>query len=110
MFNGLWTIEFASMTNRFGRGILVINQDRLLGGDAGYYYVGTCSITGRKIAGTVNVIRYDPNSISVLGGMDHFELIISGELKNDNQFEADGSITGRPTIQIRIIGNKKEDL
>ncbi len=31
MFNGLWTVEFISTINRYGRGVLVINENRLLG-------------------------------------------------------------------------------
>lgn len=110
MYDGLWTIEFISMINRYGRGVLVINQDRLLGGDAGYYYVGTCKISGNKIDGTVDVIQYDLNSASVLGNIDHFELTISGELKTENRLEAKGMIPSMPGVQIRIIGTKKEDL
>jgi len=41
MFNGLWTVEFSSTINRYGRGVLIINDGRLLGGDDSYYYSGT---------------------------------------------------------------------
>ncbi len=110
MYDGLWTVEFNSMMNRYGRGILVINQNRLLGGDAGYYYVGTCNVNGSNIEGKVNIIRYDRNSVSVFGDIDHFELTFSGQIKDENLFDAIGIIANNPQTQIRIVGTKKEDL
>ena len=109
MFNGLWTVEFSSTINRYGRGVLVINDGRLLGGDDGYYYSGTCEITDNSINATLTVIKYDPHSISVFGNINHFELILSGEI-DENQFNAVGTITNNPQAQMRVVGTKKEDL
>lgn len=109
MYNGLWTIEFNSKENRYGRGILVIIKNRILGGDAGYYYVGTCKINDSKIEGYVNIIRYDRNSESIFGDYDHFQLIFSGQIKSENIFEAIGTMANNPGVKIRIIGTKKED-
>ncbi|MFQ5962856.1 MAG: hypothetical protein ACE5KZ_01060 [Candidatus Scalinduaceae bacterium] len=33
MYDGLWTVEFQSAIG-FGKGVLVLNKGRLLGGDA----------------------------------------------------------------------------
>lgn len=108
MIDGLWTVEFTSIANRYGKGILVINKNRLLGGDDGYYYTGTCNINNNNITGTINVIRYDQNSISVFGDIDHFELTFSGQI-DDNQLNVTGSITNAPEEKIRVAGTKKED-
>ncbi len=86
-----------------------MNQNRLLGGDAGYYYTGTCNIEGNNIRGTINVIKYDQNSISVFGDITHFELTFTGQI-DENQFSAVGNITGNPQARIRITGAKKEDV
>lgn len=109
MFNGLWTVEFSSTINRYGRGGLVINDGRLLGGDDGYYYSGTCQITDNNINATITVIKYDSNSISVFGNINHFELILNGEI-GENQFDAIGTIANNPQAQMRVVGTKKEDL
>ena len=109
MFNGLWTVEFISTINRYGRGVLVINENRLLGGDDGYYYFGTCNITGNKINATITVIKYDENSTSVFGDISHFQLNINGEI-DEYKFSAVGTITGNPQVQIEVVGTKKEDL
>ena len=107
--NGLWTVEFISTVNRSGKGVLVFNDGRLLGGDEGYYYSGTYKIDGSQIQGTVNVIRFDPTSISVVGNIDQFALSFSGEI-NDYHLTAAAGVVNNPQYKIRIIGNKKEDM
>lgn len=109
MFNGLWTVEFISTIKRYGKGVLIVNDNRLLGGDDGYYYSGTCNITGNNIQATINVVKYDQNSISVFGNIDHFQLTLNGEI-NEYQFKAIGTIANDPQTQIRVVGTKREDL
>ena len=108
-FNGLWTVEFISTVNRFGKGVLVLLDGRLLGGDAGYYYSGRYEIIGNTIKGNVNVTRFDANSISVLGDINQFALSFSGDINSTN-ISAAASLVSAPKLQIRLIGNKKEDL
>jgi len=109
MFDGLWTVEFSSALNRYGRGVIVIVNGRILGGDDGYYYTGSCTINDNSINATITVIKYDQNSISVFGNINHFELILNGEI-NENSFDAIGTIADNPQAQLRVIGTKKEDL
>jgi hypothetical protein len=109
MNNGLWTVEFISTIKRYGRGVIIINDERLLGGDDGYYYSGTCNVTAGKIEATINVIKYDQNSISVFGNMDHFELKIKGEI-DEYKFKAIGTIVNNPQAVINVVGTKREDL
>lgn len=109
MIDGLWTVEFISTLNRAGQGVLVFNNGRLLGGDAGYYYSGSYKVTGSRIEGIVNVNRYDPKNLSVFGDIDRFALSFSGDI-NDYHFAAAATITNKPQFQIKIIGNKKEDI
>ena len=106
MFNGLWTVEFTSTINRYGRGVLVLNENRLLGGDDGYYYSGTLNITGNSINATIEVIRYDENSISVFGDISHFQLNINGAI-DEYQFRAIGTIADMPQVEIKVIGTKR---
>ncbi len=109
MFNGLWTVEFTTTINRYGRGVLVINEGRLLGGDNGYYYTGTYNIDGNSFDGEISVIRYDENFISVFGDIGHFQLGFKGII-SENEFNAVGNIISSPQVQIEIVGIKREDL
>ena len=79
------------------------------GGDEGYYYSGNYEIEGDTFKGKVNVNRFDVNSISVFGDIDHFTLTFSGEI-NRYHFSAAGVISNNPQHQIRVVGNKKEEL
>lgn len=109
MFDGLWTVEFKSTINQYGKGMIVIAQDRILGGDDSYYYTGTCNILDNNIQGSINVIKYDINGISVFGDIDHFELNFHGDI-DENQFNLVGNIKNSPEVKIMMIGSKKEDL
>lgn len=110
MFDGLWTVEFESTVNRYGQGVVVINNERILGGDDGYYYCGRCKITSKKIKADLAITRYNANISSVFGDLDHFSLTIQGELEDEYLFKARGTIANYPDIEIYIEGKKKEDL
>ncbi|HIJ02077.1 TPA: hypothetical protein HA363_05460 [Candidatus Woesearchaeota archaeon] len=109
MFNGLWTIEFISTMNRFGAGILVLNNGRLLGGDNGYYYLGNYEVKDNNVQGNVDIIRFNKNIISVFGDVDQFSLTFAGQIKPDS-IEAVASFGNTPDLKIRIICKKKVDL
>ena len=110
-YNGLWTVEFISTMNRSGKGVIVLKDGRLLGGDTGYYYTGSYEINfdTKSMTANIIVIRHDPNWFSVFGNIDSFKLSFSGSVDNLH-FSAMGTIVGMPEYKIRIVGNKKEDL
>lgn len=108
-FNGLWTVEFISTLNRSGKGVMVLINGHILGGDEGYYYSGTYQINGQKIHGNVNIIRFDANTISVFGDINQFLLTFLGDI-NDHHLTVAGSVANNSQYQIRIIGHKKEDI
>ena len=109
MFDGLWTVEFISMSNRSGKGVIVISDGRLLGGDSAYYYSGNYKIENNNISGDIFIIRYEPIGISVFGDINSFKLTFSGKIDNLH-FTASAMIPDMPQFELRIVGNKKEDL
>ncbi len=109
MFDGLWAVEFISTINRVGNGVLIANGNRLLGGDDGYYYSGSWTITDNILEASITVIKHNLNAISVFGDIDHFQLNFSGEI-NEYEFDAVGEIANNPQAQIKVVGTKKEDL
>jgi len=107
MVDSLWTVHFGSNLKMFGNGVLILEDDkRLLGGDAGYYYIGKYELTGSKIMGELDVIRYEPSHISVFGNLGNFHLKFKGQLSED-EFTAVGSIPDIPGLELNIKGEKK---
>ena len=108
MLDGLWTVEFLGPFSMYGTGVLGIHEDRVLGGDAGYYYCGTCKQDNGNIKGELEVRRFERNSVSVFGDREEFSLTFSGEA-SDNEFSAIGSLVGTPGQEVTVRGKKKED-
>lgn len=107
MVDSLWTVHFSSNLKMFGSGVLILEDDkRLLGGDAGYYYIGKYELTGSKIMGELDVIRYEPSHISVFGNLGSFHIKFKGQLSED-EFIAVGSIPDIPGLELNIKGEKK---
>jgi hypothetical protein len=109
MTDGLWVVEFESALGLWGRGIMVLNGNRVLGGDMGYYYSGQCTINGNRISGNVMIARFDPNSVSVFGPIESFTLSFAGEI-SENIFKATASSMSFPGVAMSISGIKKESL
>lgn len=110
MVEGLWTVEFISTMNLFGNGVLVLSNNRLLGGDAGYYYSGQYNINNGNISGEVKVTRYDEKSISVFGDTPQFSLVFRGKLVDDYNFDAIAEFKGNSNLKIKLKCKKKEDI
>ncbi|MBN1807413.1 MAG: hypothetical protein JW837_19355 [Sedimentisphaerales bacterium] len=111
MLNGLWTIEFMSIANLYGTGVLVLNNGRLLGGDAGYYYSGEYKERGDKIDGIATITRFEPNSISVFGNYGQLTLCFSGKVE-DNYFLGEAWLRDDAdrSKNVQIKCTKKEDI
>lgn len=109
MYDGLWTVEFQSPIG-YGIGVMVLNNGRLLGGDAGYYYSGKYELTGNDgFEGALEVTRFDEGSISVFGDLEQISLSFSGQI-SEFHFSATAHITNQQELQININGDKKEEI
>ena len=112
MVEGLWAIKFVSSLNIWGGGVLVLTKDkRILGGDAGYYYIGTYSKENDEFRGNAKVIQFDPQSVSVFGNSSKFCIMLKGNLKNnDSEFVAVATSPDFPGHSLKVEGIKKADL
>lgn len=111
MIDGLWTIEFMSLDNLYGAGVLVLKDGRLLGGDAGYYYSGEYKENEDKITGVATITRFEPNSISVFGNYDQLELCFSVKAEQ-NSAHGEAWLKQDPSRSkgVRVECKKKEDI
>lgn len=100
--DGLWTIQFRSTLSDFGAGVLVLTNNKILGGDAGYWYSG-------DLTGKVLVARFVENYLSVFGDLNQFEPIFNARFTK-HSFEGTASMVGQPKLRIELNGSKKQDL
>jgi hypothetical protein len=107
--DGLWTIEFISTLHLVGSGIVVLHNNRLLGGDEGFYYSGRYDTQNGRICGTINVTRHNPKSLSVFGNIGQFTMKMEGEVQ-DYSIEGTACIQDKPDQKLRIVCTKKEEL
>jgi hypothetical protein len=82
VIEGLWIVRFLepqSSEYNLNGGVVVIETERVLGGDSGYFYVGDVGKgDGNSWPISVVITRHDPNITSVFGDMNQFAL--SGRL------------------------------
>jgi hypothetical protein len=108
VIDGLWTLEF-SAPRLSGAGVAVFADGRVLGGDGGYYYAGDYKVNGDGIEATIDVVRFERNSISVFGDIPRFQLVVSGNVEG-SELRAKGHMVQLPDLHIQIHGRKKVDM
>ena len=107
--DGLWTVEFYSTLSIAGKGVVVLTNGQILGGDNSYWYSGNYIKEDNSVKGKINVTRFDPNAISIFGNLDHFSLEIS-VITDDNSMDGSAFIVGTPDFKMGFKGTKKADL
>lgn len=86
----MWTIQFGSMSQSLGAGILILETGRAFGGDTSFAYVGSYDVGAGGVSGKLRVSRHSPGLPSIYGdGVDDFELEYSASP------QADGTMLGR---------------
>jgi len=106
---GLWTIQFRSSLKDFGAGVVVLTNNKIFGGDSGFWYSGHYSIGNGHVTSKLLVARFTPGYISVFGDIDQFQLEFDADF-TENSFAGKASIPGHPDLTMEIRGTKKMDL
>jgi len=83
-----WAITFTTPTGSYGCGIIVIESNRIMGGDSNFAYIGTYKLLAGNIHGHVTIKRYALGMQSVFDNIamnidDTFELSFES-IKNVN--------------------------
>lgn len=103
--NGLWTVSFQSNFQTFGTGVVVFIGDRILGGDAFYYYNGTVKIEGDKVDANIKIVRFNKAGMAIFGDLDSFSLKVFGDI-SDPRMELRGNMVEQPNMKITITCQK----
>jgi hypothetical protein len=102
---GLWTVSFQSNFQTVGTGVVVFVRDRLLGGDAFYYYDGNATINVDKLEAVIKVVRFNRAGMAIFGNLDSFSLKVEGEL-SATSMTLRGYMVEQPNMKITISCQK----
>jgi hypothetical protein len=109
MQSGLFAVEFIANNNQFGTGVAVVANGAVNGGDSGYYYQGHFDYYENEIKAAIEVRHHSGPANSVMGPLNNFALVLTGQFTEDN-FVATGGIPNIPGLKITIRGRKLADL
>lgn len=96
MKDGLYIANFRTPLDE-ASGIIVIQGDRVMGGDGGMYYTGT--VTGEeRVEVTMTVRKHSEAAQSVFGDFDAFKLTLTGQ-RNGEAYEFSGRADAAPSMK-----------
>jgi hypothetical protein len=111
MLEALWSVEFVSNSQGVGvgAGVAVIENGKVLGGDAQYFYVGECKVENGTVYATVKVTHYFGQPHSVFGTAKQFTLSLSGK-PAQTTFDMSGNVIENPQLKILIRFSRRAEL
>jgi hypothetical protein len=81
MLEALWTVEFVSSMGSYGAGVVVFETNRIFGGDAFYYYLGSVVVKNEIVEADVVVTHHSGPLQSIFGPLNKFHLKLSGRVQ-----------------------------
>ena len=104
-YEGLWTVFFQTNFQTIGSGVVVFVKNRMLGGDASYYYTADVMIEEKKIQADIKVVRFNKAGMAIFGNLDLFNLKVAGDVTG-NEFALHGYMVEAPNMKITVKGKK----
>ena len=100
MIDGLWLLQW-SIEGTERSGVIVVNEGRALGGNAGFICTGMLSATGENVIGQLHIRQVSQALPPILPGLTDYRLRIVGMLHGD-RIDITGDIPDRPELTVRI--------
>ena len=93
----LWVLGFGNDID-YGSGVVVLETNRIFGGDSSFYWTGTYEVSNGRIKGTINVDRHSSGQPSIVGP-DAYTMNIEGPV-SEKEIELSCTINGqdRPAL------------
>ena len=89
--NGLWTIEFhVPFIKSYKMGMVVLENNRIIGGDNGFYYVGDCYSDDKEVKGTLNIVQYNEHAVSIIPGLLNWNMDFLGQIISEKEILFEG--------------------
>lgn len=108
MLDGLWTVQYYGPQGN-GGGIVILQKGHVLGGDNGFYYIGSYSVDGDNFSGKVAVKNFDGSIPNVIGVAGDFDLLLEGKVQGD-AINGVGSLAIAPNAKIVVRLMKRSNL
>lgn len=105
----LWSAQFGSDQQLYGAGVMVLETNRVLGGDGQYFYVGEYMVSGGQIHTTIHVTHYAGMAESIFGLRDQFNVRLTGKV-SDQSLSLNGELVEDPDIKMRAILTRRAEL
>lgn len=109
MIEALWSVEFVSNLSGFGSGVVVVENGKVLGGDAQYFYVGYCKVENGLLHANATITHYAGVPHSIFGQAKQFSLSVSGA-PGHNGFELHGHVIENPAQKIGMRFIRRAEL
>ena len=105
---GLWTAEFGSSTGRFGGGVAVFRDGKILGGDGLYYYVGEYKLKGDSFTALLRISPFIEGAESVFKTVGRDLLLdLTGSLTDDRHAIGQGHSREMPHLNFGVKLTKR---
>ena len=106
---GIYSVTFTSADGHIGGGLLVVDHERVHGGDAGNVWRGRYERTGETVKARVEVINWSGRPHSLFGPLQNF-LVDLAFTANGDDFSASGQVVDHATLTLSLTGRRKADL
>jgi hypothetical protein len=97
----LWSIEFYSGLSSEGGGVVVLEKNKILGGDNNYFYVGSYDLNNKKFNATVDVKHYHGKCNPIFGKFEEFILKLEGDYDED-EMKLVGKMLEDPSRELHV--------
>ena len=106
---GIYSVTFTSVDGHIGGGLLVVDQDRMHGGDAGNAWRGRFERAGDLCKARIEVINWSGRPHSLFGPLQNFHVDLVFTTKGDD-FTATGQVVGHAALTLNLTGRRKAAL
>jgi hypothetical protein len=109
MIEGLWSIEFGSNQGIFGTGIVILERERIFGGDANYFYLGKYKVENNTLKAEVESTHYSGKPLSVVDSGTKLRFVFEGTADARIMY-CKGYLASDPNIKVFANLIKRSDL
>lgn len=108
MVDGFWIVR-TIVSQGTGGAVVILTSGKLLGGDNGFYFMGTYYADQVSMKAHVTVHNFDPAVPSIFGITGEYELEVSATVQGDTMVGT-AMLAGQPTKSIGLRLEKKSNL